>query len=112
MKLANKISIYISIAFFLLFAIISIFIYISFSNFRKVEFNERLEINAINSLNLFINKDKKISSDHIFFIFKTYQVINEKIWIFNKEKKLLYQSSNEVLDKKYIQSIDSIQTIE
>ena len=112
MKLANKISIYISIAFFLLFAIISIFIYISFSNFRKVEFNERLEINAINSLNLFINKDKKSGVDNIFFNQKTYQVINEKIWIFNKEKQLLYQSSNEVLDKKYIQSIDSIQTIE
>jgi two-component system, OmpR family, sensor histidine kinase ArlS len=93
MTIKFRISLFISLLFTILFGIISFVIIVSFSNFRKDEFQERLEEKALTSIKLLI--DVKEVDKHLL---KTIdqnsinQLYDEKTLIFDKDYNLIYSS--------------------
>ena len=93
MTLKRKVAVNIALAFSILFGLAATYIYISFSNFRKEEFKERLEEKALTTAKLLIEVkeiDKQLLKliDHN-TINKLY---NEKTLIFDADYKLIYSS--------------------
>jgi len=63
MTLKRKVAVNIALAFSILFGLAATFIYISFSNFRKEEFKDRLEEKALTTAKLLVEVkeiDKKL----------------------------------------------------
>ena len=58
MTLNNRISLIVSLLFTVLFGLASTLIFILYSNFRKEEFRDRLEIKALSNRKLFVNVNK------------------------------------------------------
>jgi signal transduction histidine kinase len=93
MTLKRKIAINVSIAFSILFGLAATYIYISFSNFRKEEFEDRLAEKALTTAKLLLevkevdNKLLKLIDQNT--INKLY---NEKTLVFDGQYNLIYRS--------------------
>lgn len=93
LSLNAKISFIVSLIFTVLFGVSTIIIYISFDNFRKNEFKERMTEKAVNTLNLLVHV-KEIDAK----ILKTidinsiYRLYDEKTIIFDSDYNLIYSS--------------------
>lgn len=93
MTIKSKISFYISIIFTLLFGLICIVIIFIFSDFRKQEFEERLNEKAINTIKLLIEV-KEVDNDILKIIDKNSinQLYDEKTLVFDENFNLIYSS--------------------
>jgi two-component system sensor histidine kinase ArlS len=93
MTLKKRIALFISLLFTLLFGVVCFIIVSMFSNFRKEEFEERLEEKALSTIKLLVdiqevdNQMLKIIDQNS--INKLY---NEKTLVFDSDYKLLYSS--------------------
>lgn len=93
MTLKRKVAINISLAFSLLFGLAATFVYIRFIDFRKVEFEEKLENKAYYTAKL-VDEIKKIDDVTLQILDrKTLNKINnEKILVFDQSYQLIYTS--------------------
>lgn len=93
MTLKRKVAINISLAFSLLFGLAAIFVYIRFIDFRKIEFEEKLENKAYYTAKL-VDEIKKIDNVTLQILDrKTLNKINnEKILVFDGNYQLIYTS--------------------
>jgi len=93
MTLKNRISLLVSLLFTALFGLASAFIFILYSNFRKQEFNDRLEIKALSTIKLLAsvkNDDYKIM--RLIDKNSINQLYDEKTLIFDADFNLIYSS--------------------
>lgn len=93
MTIKSKISLYISVLFTVIFGIICIALISSFSNFRKKEFEERLNEKAVNTIKLLIEVkefDKRILK--VIDQNSINQLYDEKTLIFDEDYNLIYSS--------------------
>lgn len=97
MTIKSKISFYISIVFTLLFGIFCIAIISMFSNFRKQEFEERLNEKAVTTIKLLIEV-KEFDQSLLKLIDKNSinQLYDEKTLIFDQNYNLIYSSLDNV----------------
>ncbi|MFY7756987.1 MAG: sensor histidine kinase, partial [Flavobacterium stagni] len=93
MTLKRKIAINVSIAFSILFGLAATYIYISFSNFRKEEFKDRLTEKALTTAKLLLEV-KEIDNTILKLIDQNTinKLYNEKTLVFDGQYKLVYQS--------------------
>ena len=93
MTIKSKISLFISIIFTALFAVICVIIVSLFSNFREHEFEERLSEKALTSIKLLIDV-KEVDHTLLKIIDQNTinQLYNEKTLIFDTHFKLIYSS--------------------
>ena len=93
MTLKNRISLLVSLLFTVLFGLASTFIFILYSNFRKEEFRDRLEIKALSSIKLLVNV-KEVDRQLLKLIDQNSinQLYDEKTLIFDSNYKLIYSS--------------------
>jgi len=93
MNLKRKTAIFVSVLFTLIYALSATVIFIMFSNFRKAEFENRLKINAVSAIKLFVDNedvDKKLLKTlHENGFNKLY---NGEILIFDKNYNKIYGS--------------------
>lgn len=109
MTLKNRISLLVSLLFTVLFGLASTFIFVLYSNFRKEEFRDRLEIKALSSIKLLANVKeadrqllKMIDQNSI------NQLYDEKTLIFDSNYKLIYSSID---DAKINWSIEDLKDL-
>ena len=62
MTLKNRISLLVSLLFTILFGLASTVIFVLYSNFRKEEFRDRLQIKALSNIKLLVNV-KEVDDD-------------------------------------------------
>ena len=93
MTLKRKVAINISLAFSLLFGLAATFVYLRFTDFRKAEFEEKLENKAYNTAKL-VDEIKRIDNVALQILDrKTLNKINnEKILVFDHNYQLIYTS--------------------
>ncbi|WP_435357707.1 histidine kinase dimerization/phospho-acceptor domain-containing protein [Emticicia sp. SJ17W-69] len=93
MTLKKRIAINVAIAFSVLFGLASIVIYISFSIFRREEFEQRLKVKALTTAKLLVEV-KEVDNQLLKLIDRNSinKLINEKILVFDDKFKLLYSS--------------------
>ena len=107
MTIKSKISLYISILFTVLFGVICITLISSFSNFRKKEFEARLNEKAINTIKLLIevkNFDNRVLK--IIDRNSINQLYDEKTLIFDHNYKLIYSSLDDTKIKWTTEDLD------
>ncbi len=93
MNIKNKIALTISIAFSLLFGMVMMMIYASFSDFRKEEFRERFSRRLVFTVHFISNSKNFEKEAPVFFDEDEDNVLlNEKILIFDKDKQLIYST--------------------
>ena len=97
MTLNNRISLIVSLLFTVLFGLASTLIFILYSNFRKEEFRDRLEIKALSNRKLFVNVNKidqellkKIDHNTMDKLY------NENTLIFDSDFNLIYSTIDDV----------------
>ncbi|WP_025764924.1 HAMP domain-containing sensor histidine kinase [Dyadobacter tibetensis] len=93
MTLKRRISIYISLAFSILFGISITVVYILFASFRQTEFEQRLQEKALTTVNLLLTVkeiDKKLLQ--VIDQNSINQLYNEKTLIFDENYQLIYSS--------------------
>lgn len=107
MTIKSKISFYISILFTALFGVICIALISLFSNFRKEEFEERLNEKAVNTIKLLIEV-KEFDSKLLKIIDRNSinQLYDEKTLIFDQDYKLIYSSLDDTKIKWTIEDLD------
>ncbi len=93
MTLKNRISLLVSLLFTILFALASTVIFILYSNFRKEEFRDRLEIKALSNIKLLVNV-KEVDNKLLKMIDQNSinKLYNEKTLVFDSNFKLIYSS--------------------
>jgi nitrate/nitrite-specific signal transduction histidine kinase len=98
MTIKQRIALYSSLFFSLLFGLTSIIIYYQFSNFREEEFKERLEEKALNTMKL-LAEVQEVDNTLLQLIDKNsiHKLYNEKTLIFNDSLKLIYSSVDDVV---------------
>jgi two-component system sensor histidine kinase ArlS len=109
MTLKNRISLLVSLLFTILFGLASTLIFVLYSNFRKEEFQDRLEIKALSNIKLLVNV-KEIDHRLLKLIDRNSinQLYDEKTLIFDSNYKLIYSSIDDakinwsVADLKYL----------
>ncbi len=111
MTLKQYLSLYLSIAFAMLFGLALLFIYYSFSNFRSQEFADRLKEEALSDIKLFVkiqNIDKELlrTIDNN----EVHKLYNEKTLIFDTHQKLVYSSVPDALIKYYPSDLAILKT--
>lgn len=109
MTLKRRIAVNVSIAFSVIYGISAIFIYISFSSFRKEEFMERLEEKALTTTKLLLEV-KDIDNQILKLIDQNTinKLYNEKTLIFDSRYKLIYSSIDDASvkwDVNFLQNI-------
>lgn len=106
MTLKNRISLVVSLLFTILFGLASTVIFVLYSNFRKVEFRERLEIKALSSIKLLVNV-KELDDQLLKMIDQNSinKLYDEKTLVFDSHYKLIYSSID---DAKINWSIDDL----
>lgn len=109
MTLKNRISLVVSSLFTILFGLASTLIFVLYSNFRKEEFRERLEIKALSNIKLLVNV--KELDDQLLKIIDQNSInklYDEKTLIFDSNYKLIYSSIDDakinwsIEDLKYL----------
>ena len=109
MTLKNRISLVVSLLFTILFGLASTVIFVLYSNFRKVEFRERLEIKALSSIKLLVNV-KELDDQLLKMIDQNSinKLYDEKTLVFDSNYKLIYSSIDDakinwsIEDLKYL----------
>lgn len=109
MTLKNRISLLVSLLFTILFGLASTVIFVLYSNFRKEEFRDRLEIKALSNIKLLVNV-KEVDEDLLKIIDQNSinKLYNEKTLVFDSHFKLIYSSIDDakinwsVEDLKYL----------
>lgn len=109
MTLKNRISLFVSILFTLLFALASTVIFMLYSNFRKEEFRDRLEIKALSNIKFLVNV-KRVDHQLLKIIDQNSinKLYNEKTLIFDSKFNLIYSSIDDakinwsIQDLKYL----------
>jgi two-component system sensor histidine kinase ArlS len=106
MTLKNRISLLVSLLFTILFGLASTLIFILYSNFRKDEFRDRLEIKALSNIKLLVNV-KEIDNQLLKMIDQNSinKLYDEKTLVFDSNYKLIYSSID---DAKIKWSIDDL----
>jgi two-component system sensor histidine kinase ArlS len=109
MTLKNRISLLVSLLFTILFGLASTVIFVLYSNFRKEEFRDRLEIKALSNIKLLVNV-KEIDDQLLKMIDQNSinKLYDEKTLVFDSHFKLIYSSIDDakinwsVNDLKYL----------
>ena len=106
MTLKNRISLLVSLLFTILFGLASTLIFVLYSNFRKDEFRDRLEIKALSNIKLLVNV-KEIDNQLLKMIDQNSinKLYDEKTLVFDSNYKLIYSSID---DAKIKWSIDDL----
>lgn len=109
MTLKNRISLLVSLLFTILFGLASTVIFVLYSNYRKEEFRDRLEIKALSNIKLLVNV-KQIDNQLLKIIDQNSinKLYDEKTLVFDSNYKLIYSSIDDakinwsVNDLKYL----------
>ncbi|WP_029272395.1 HAMP domain-containing sensor histidine kinase [Flavobacterium sp. KJJ] len=109
MTLKNRISLLVSLLFTILFGLASTVIFVLYSNFRKEEFRDRLEIKALSNIKLLVNV-KEVDDQLLKMIDQNSinKLYDEKTLVFDSHYKLIYSSIDDakinwsVEDLKYL----------
>ncbi len=106
MTLKNRISLLVSLLFTILFGLASTVIFFLYSNYRKEEFRQRLEIKALSNIKLLVNV-KQMDNELLKIIDQNSinKLYDEKTLVFDSNFKLLYSSID---DAKINWSIDDL----
>ncbi|MFH6988008.1 ATP-binding protein [Flavobacterium collinsii] len=106
MTLKNRISLLVSLLFTILFGLASTLIFVLYSNFRKEEFRDRLEIKALSNIKLLVNV-KEVDDQLLKMIDQNSinQLYDEKTLVFDSNFKLIYSSID---DAKINWSVDDL----
>ncbi|OAZ05193.1 sensor histidine kinase [Flavobacterium succinicans] len=106
MTLKNRISLVVSLLFTILFGLASTLIFVLYSNFRKEEFRDRLEIKALSNIKLLVNV-KQVDRQLLKMIDQNSinKLYDEKTLVFNTNYQLIYSSID---DAKINWSIDDL----
>jgi two-component system sensor histidine kinase ArlS len=106
MTLKNRISLLVSLLFTILFGLASTVIFVLYSNFRKEEFRDRLEIKALSNIKLLVNV-KEVDDQLLKMIDQNSinKLYDEKTLVFDSHYKLIYSSID---DAKINWSIDDL----
>jgi len=106
MTLKNRISLLVSLLFTILFGLASTLIFVLYSNFRKDEFRDRLEIKALSNIKLLVNV-KEIDNQLLKMIDQNSinKLYDEKTLVFDSDYKLIYSSID---DAKIKWSVDDL----
>ncbi|TDO73063.1 signal transduction histidine kinase [Flavobacterium chryseum] len=106
MTLKNRISLLVSLLFTILFGLASTLIFVLYSNFRKEEFRDRLEIKALSNIKLLVNV-KQVDNQLLKIIDQNSinKLYDEKTLVFDSNYKLIYSSID---DAKINWSIDDL----
>ncbi|MCD0472665.1 HAMP domain-containing sensor histidine kinase [Flavobacterium sp. JAS] len=106
MTLKNRISLLVSLLFTILFGLASTLIFVLYSNFRKEEFRDRLEIKALSNIKLLVNV-KQIDDQLLKMIDQNSinKLYDEKTLVFDSNYKLIYSSID---DAKINWSVDDL----
>lgn len=106
MTLKNRISLLVSLLFTILFGLASTLIFVLYSNFRKEEFRDRLEIKALSNIKLLVNV-KEVDDQLLKMIDQNSinKLYDEKTLVFDSHFKLIYSSID---DAKINWSIDDL----
>lgn len=93
MTIKQRITLFVSLLFTIIFGIAACVIIAMFSNFRKEEFRQRLQERALTSIKLLIEV-KEVDNQLLKIIDKNTinDLYNDKTLIFNSQKKLIYSS--------------------
>ncbi len=109
MTLKNRISLLVSLLFTILFGLASTVIFVLYSNFRKEEFRDRLEIKALSNIKLLVNV-KEVDDQLLKMIDQNSinKLYDEKTLVFDSHYKLIYSSIDDakinwsINDLKYL----------
>jgi two-component system, OmpR family, sensor histidine kinase ArlS len=109
MKLQTQISLIVSTLFTILFGLASTVIFVLYSNFRKEEFRDRLEVKALSNIKLLVNV-KEVDNQLLKMIDQNTinQLYDEKTLIFDSNFNLIYSSIDDakinwsIEDLKYL----------
>lgn len=109
MTLKNRISLLVSLLFTILFGLASTVIFVLYSNFRKEEFRDRLEIKALSNIKLLVNV-KEVDDQLLKMIDQNSinKLYDEKTLVFDSHYKLIYSSIDDakinwsIEDLKYL----------
>jgi two-component system sensor histidine kinase ArlS len=109
MTLKNRISLLVSLLFTILFGLASTVIFVLYSNFRKEEFRDRLQIKALSNIKLLVNV-KEVDNQLLKIIDQNSinKLYDEKTLVFDSNYKLIYSSIDDakinwsVEDLKYL----------
>jgi len=109
MTLKNRISLLVSLLFTILFGLASTLIFVLYSNFRKEEFRDRLEIKALSNIKLLVNV-KEVDDQLLKMIDQNSinKLYDEKTLVFDSNYKLIYSSIDDakinwsINDLKYL----------
>ena len=109
MTLKNRISLLVSLLFTILFGLASTVIFVLYSNFRKEEFRDRLEIKALSNIKLLVNV-KEVDDQLLKMIDQNSinKLYDEKTLVFDSHYKLIYSSIDDakinwsIQDLKYL----------
>ncbi len=109
MTLKNRISLLVSLLFTILFGLASTVIFVLYSNFRKEEFRDRLQIKALSNIKLLVNV-KEVDDQLLKMIDQNSinKLYDEKTLVFDSNYKLIYSSIDDakinwsINDLKYL----------
>jgi len=106
MTLKNRISLLVSLLFTILFGLASTVIFVLYSNYRKEEFRDRLEVKALSNIKLLVNV-KQVDNQLLKIIDQNSinKLYDEKTLVFDSNYKLIYSSID---DAKINWSIDDL----
>jgi two-component system, OmpR family, sensor histidine kinase ArlS len=106
MTLKNRISLLVSLLFTILFGLASTLIFVLYSNFRKDEFRDRLEIKALSNIKLLVNV-KQIDNQLLKMIDQNSinKLYDEKTLVFDSNYKLIYSSIDDAKIKWSIEDL-------
>jgi signal transduction histidine kinase len=115
MSLKRKIALTLSISFSILLGIVMVIIYILFNDFRREEFKERF-VQRLEFTSHFILKSKDFEEEApVFFNENSDNILlNEKILIFNDQKKLIYSTLKDqkvTWDDKLLNELDKKKSV-
>src|SRR6476619_1002227 len=107
MTLKNKISFLISVIFTVIYLLASLIVYFAFSDFRKDEFENRLQEKAISTVNL-LNKSKDFDKDLLKLIEQNSidKLYDVKTFVFDANYKLLYSSLDDTRISWTVEDLD------
>jgi len=106
MTLKNRISLLVSLLFTILFGLASTVIFVLYSNYRKEEFRDRLEVKALSNIKLLVNV-KQVDNQLLKIIDQNSinKLYDEKTLVFDSNYKLIYSSID---DAKINWSVDDL----